>query len=66
MFIRQAQQHSQSQRARSKGGPDEVASEFPQRQTSPGPDDVYDPDAGSRFDPDGGGGDDYVGSMFLG
>lgn len=35
--------------SRSKS-PDEVSPEFPQRRTTPGPDDVYDPDRGGRSD----------------
>ena len=67
MLIRHSQ-HSSNNR-RSRGGPDETTSEFPQRKTTPGPDDVYDPDFSSRTNspgPDSYDGDGYVGSMFLG
>lgn len=43
--------------SRAKDGPDDVPPEFPERQTEPGPDDVYDPDFGRR----GGGSSDYGG-----
>ena len=74
MFVRHSQQSMPSNRSRqSGGGPDEVSPEFPQRQTTPGPDDVYDSGGCGRGQSSGpyyydsnGGGDSYVGSTFLG
>lgn len=39
-----AQNHSYTRSNSRSKSPDEVSPEFPQRRTTPGPDDVYDPD----------------------
>ena len=77
MLIRQAAQRSMpASQSRSNGGPDEVSPEFPERQTTPGPDDVYDSGTCGRgqssgggayyYDSGCGGGDSYSGSVFMG
>ncbi|MFN8608269.1 MAG: hypothetical protein U0931_12105 [Vulcanimicrobiota bacterium] len=44
-----AQNHTSYTRSnRRSNSPDEVSPEFPQRRTTPGPDDVYDPDRCGR------------------
>lgn len=71
MLVRQTQQSMPSTRGRqSGGGPDEVSPEFPQRRTTPGPDDVNDSggcgSSGPYYYDSNGGSDGYVGSTFLG
>lgn len=43
-----AQHQAYTRASRASKSPDEVSPEFPQRGTTPGPDDVYDPDFSGR------------------